>query len=255
MNGPLAQPLIWHRQVRSTMDIAAVLARNGAPHGTVVWADEQIAGRGRHGRSWMSAPRCAMLTSWILRYEHAQTDISALSPLTALAVARAIARLAPNAPIALKWPNDILLGGRKVAGILLTSRQSSMGVVVIAGIGVNLFTGAVPEGVKGALLEDWYPDATVARLIDEIAETLGSIWSSFGDHGRISMGDLDDINDLLAWRDELVVVQTEEGDIYGAARGVAPDGALLLQTEHSQEVLGLRMGEIVRGPRPAQQVG
>jgi BirA family transcriptional regulator, biotin operon repressor / biotin---[acetyl-CoA-carboxylase] ligase len=123
-----------YRRIDSTNDEARRLAAGGAPHGTVVTAAEQTAGRGRQGRSWTAPPGKALLYSAILRPldEH-----EALLPLTVpLAVCEAAEELSPGIGCAIKWPNDVWLQGRKLAGILIEARPQGRWAVV--GIGLNL---------------------------------------------------------------------------------------------------------------------
>jgi BirA family transcriptional regulator, biotin operon repressor / biotin---[acetyl-CoA-carboxylase] ligase len=122
----LGSPRIHVRSIGSTSDRARDLAGAGAPHGTLVTAGEQTAGRGRQGRTWSAPPGQALLMSLVLR------DAPALLPLRAgLAVAQAI-----GADAQLKWPNDVLVAGRKVAGILAEARPSDGWAIL--GIGVNV---------------------------------------------------------------------------------------------------------------------
>jgi BirA family biotin operon repressor/biotin-[acetyl-CoA-carboxylase] ligase len=127
MSAPLGLPRRHHRVTDSTSDVARVLAAAGAPHGTLVTAGEQRAGRGRQGRTWSAPPGRALLMSLVLR-----DWPEALLPLAAaVAVADVVG---PTATI--KWPNDVLLGGRKVAGILAEGDAQQDWVVL--GIGVNV---------------------------------------------------------------------------------------------------------------------
>jgi len=123
----------------STNDEAKRLARAGAPEGTLVTARTQTAGCGRQGRRWVSGPG-NLHASLVLRPEAHVSRAAQLGFAAALAIADAIRSFAPKAPVTLKWPNDVLLGGRKVAGILLESEGDAVGRVrfVVIGIGVNL---------------------------------------------------------------------------------------------------------------------
>jgi BirA family biotin operon repressor/biotin-[acetyl-CoA-carboxylase] ligase len=122
----LGRPRLHLRATTSTNDRARALAQQGAPHGTLVTAAEQRAGRGRQGRTWSAPPGRALLLSLVLR------DPPTLLPLAAgLAVAEVAG---PSA--AVKWPNDVLIDGRKVAGILAEGRADEGWAVL--GIGVNV---------------------------------------------------------------------------------------------------------------------
>ena len=131
----------------STNDVARAAAAAGAPDGHVVLADAQTAGRGQRGRSWLAAPEACVLLSVVLRPPLAAADASLLTMLAACAAAGAIEAATGLAPT-VKWPNDIILNGRKVGGILLEA--SLLGgsleyVVVGIGLNVNLDVGQYPE--------------------------------------------------------------------------------------------------------------
>ena len=124
--------------IDSTNVRAAALAREDAPEGTLVLAERQTRGRGRLGRSWVSPARVNLYASFVLRPRLAPADAPQLALAAAVAVARALGPLAPGR-IAIKWPNDCLLDGKKVAGIL-TEMDAEVDRVraVVLGIGVNL---------------------------------------------------------------------------------------------------------------------
>ena len=122
----LGRPRLHLRETGSTNDRARELATAGAPHGTLVTAAAQSAGRGRQGRRWSAPPRAALLMSLVLRNAH---------PLLPLAAAVAVAQTVGD-EARIKWPNDVLLGGRKVAGILAEGRPQEGWAVL--GIGVNV---------------------------------------------------------------------------------------------------------------------
>ena len=139
---PIVPPIVRRAVVDSTQRVAFALAEAGAVDRTVVVADTQTAGRGRRGRPWHDEPGGSVLASIVVRPRLAVRDLPKLSLVAALAVAEAIETVAGVAP-RLKWPNDILVNGRKVAGILLESRIVTDPVVVV-GIGINLGQRAFP---------------------------------------------------------------------------------------------------------------
>jgi BirA family biotin operon repressor/biotin-[acetyl-CoA-carboxylase] ligase len=122
----IGRPRVHHRVTDSTNERARELAALGAPHGTLVTAHEQTAGRGRQGREWVAAPGSSLLLSLVLR-----------SPTDALPLAAAVA-VCEALPVdaAIKWPNDIWIGGAKVAGILVEARPQEGWAVL--GVGVNV---------------------------------------------------------------------------------------------------------------------
>lgn len=129
----VAANLHYFRTVSSTMTEASRLAREGAAHGTVVVAEEQTAGLGRMGRSWTSEPEVGIYCSVILRLPLPQAQLPIVSLLLGLAAAEAI-QSSTGIACDLRWPNDVLIHGRKVAGVLAHLTESC----IIAGIGINV---------------------------------------------------------------------------------------------------------------------
>ncbi|HEV2264844.1 MAG TPA: biotin--[acetyl-CoA-carboxylase] ligase [Stellaceae bacterium] len=159
----------------STSDEARRLARAGAPEGTVVTARVQTAGRGRQGRIWVSQPG-NLHASVLLRPDAPMARTAQLGFAAGLAVADALHAFAPKALVTLKWPNDALLDGCKVAGILLESEGDAVGRVafVVIGIGVNL--AAYPAdtefpaiSLKAATRTAPKPEAFLAALAPALA--------------------------------------------------------------------------------------
>jgi BirA family biotin operon repressor/biotin-[acetyl-CoA-carboxylase] ligase len=122
------------RQVGSTNTVARELAAAGAPHGTVITAAEQTAGRGRQGRSWTAPADLALLYSAVLRPLEARHSVLPLA--VALAVCEVAEQLRPGVECKVKWPNDVHLDGRKLAGILIEARPQDDWAVL--GVGLNL---------------------------------------------------------------------------------------------------------------------
>lgn len=133
--------------VTSTQSVAFELADHGAPDRTVVVADTQTAGRGRRGRPWFDEPRASLLASIVVRPRLAIRDLPKLSLATGVAVADAV-RAITGLAVRLKWPNDLVVDGRKIAGILLESRIATETLVVV-GVGVNLGQHRFPRELSG----------------------------------------------------------------------------------------------------------
>lgn len=121
----IGRPRVHHRSTDSTNERARVLAAAGAPHGTLVTADEQSAGRGRQGRAWVAPRRSAVLMSVVLRE---------LSETLPLAAAVAVCESLP-VEAQIKWPNDVWIEERKVAGVLIEARPPEWAVI---GVGINV---------------------------------------------------------------------------------------------------------------------
>ena len=138
---PQGYRLVFCESIGSTNDEAKRLARNGAPEGTLVWALEQTGGRGRRGRAWASPPG-NLYTSLILRPRCPLDQAAQLGFVAALAVGDTLAWTLETRPdgVSYKWPNDVLLRGRKIAGILLESElgEGEAPKFVVVGVGINL---------------------------------------------------------------------------------------------------------------------
>lgn len=135
--------------VDSTQTVAFALAERGAADRTVVVADQQLAGRGRRGRAWHAPAGTCLLTSILVRSGLPRALLATFSPTTAVATAEALGRVAPVAA-RVKWPNDVLVGGKKIAGILLESRTVAGPVApLVIGIGVNLAQRAFAPELAG----------------------------------------------------------------------------------------------------------
>ena len=209
--------------VGSTNDEAAQLADSGAPEGTVVWSREQTGGRGRRGRVWAS-PVGNLYTSTILRPGGAAGRAAELGFVAALAVADIVPR---ERAVRVKWPNDVLVEGGKVAGILLESAIGQTGQVqhVVAGIGVNV--GFAPQ-----LPEMRYPGSALGGSIEAALEKLAAALAA-----RLAEWRREGFETVrAAWLAKAgplgaeVDVKLGEGLVRGRFAGLDREGALLLDT-------------------------
>lgn len=199
------------------MDVAHALGAAGAPAGTVVVADAQTAGRGRAGRAWASAAGAGVWATVVERPD----DVAALPVLSlrvGLALADALDAYAAG-PIAVKWPNDLLVGGRKVAGILVEARwREGAPEWVAVGVGVNRTPPA-------ALAEATGLGADVARR-DVLAAVVASVRAAARARGGLSEGELGRFAARDAVRGRRVL-----DPVPGRAAGVDASGALLVRTD------------------------
>lgn len=167
--------LVALAQTGSTNDEAKSLAANGAADGTVVWAREQTAGRGRRGREWVS-PAGNLYLSMLLRPGRPPVESAQLSFVAAVALGDAIAEFLPgHAELNCKWPNDVLVNGRKVAGILLESSGAATGQAtdwVVVGCGVNI-AGHPPDTLYPAtdLAAEGASAASVEAVLEHFLES------------------------------------------------------------------------------------
>ena len=147
--------VIGFSEIGSTNDEALKRVREGAPTGLLVFAEHQTAGKGRKGRSWASPPGSGLCFSLVVHPASPRRHWPLLSLLTSVAVARSLEEL-PGRGITrgslrvdLKWPNDVLLSGKKVAGILIETADSSGGSgAAVVGVGVNVGIDSVPPGME-----------------------------------------------------------------------------------------------------------
>jgi BirA family biotin operon repressor/biotin-[acetyl-CoA-carboxylase] ligase len=207
--GRLGRPRLHLREVDSTNRRARELAGAGAPHGTLVTATAQTAGRGRQGRTWSAPPGRALLLSVVLR------DPPPLLPLVAAAT---VADVAGDSAL-VKWPNDVLVGGRKVAGILAEGRPQEGWAVL--GIGVN----------AAVRMED---------LPAELRETAGTLGLRPGDlepclerllralESRLAAGEAEVLAELRR-RDALADRKVRWDGGEGTARGIDGAGRLIVE--------------------------
>lgn len=211
-------------QIDSTNDYARGWLMHNAPPGAVVIADEQLKGRGRKGRHWHTPPGVALACSVILYPPRAA--LPSVTMLGGLAIAEMIGELDVNtqATVGIKWPNDVLLNGRKVSGILAESVWDGTqlrGVVLGMGVNVRVDFGDSPLAETATNLESAFGTLDrgdlYARLLNRV-----DYWAPRFNSDAI----------FHAWRDRLttigqtVVIMTEHGEVSGQAEGVTSAGAL-----------------------------
>jgi BirA family biotin operon repressor/biotin-[acetyl-CoA-carboxylase] ligase len=151
----IGKEILSYKKVDSTNDVAYKLAEKGMKEGCVIFAEEQERGKGRHGRNWLSPPHTGIYLSFILRPEIAPNEIARITLLAAVCVAKAI-RGATGLSAMIKWPNDIIVNGRKICGILTEMKAEQDRVdFLIVGIGVNVGTNerSLPKGASSIRVE------------------------------------------------------------------------------------------------------
>jgi BirA family transcriptional regulator, biotin operon repressor / biotin---[acetyl-CoA-carboxylase] ligase len=221
-------PRVHHRSTDSTNERAKELALSGAPHGTLVTADEQTAGRGRQGRSWLAPAGKALLMSVLLR--DLGTAQAYLPLAAALAVCEAGERSAPLR-CAIKWPNDVWVDGRKLAGILVEGRPQEGWAVL--GIGLNVATAEdeFPEELRGlatSLAGAAAADAPVREQV--LARLLGALDARLRNAPGVIVADWSE-RDALRGR----TVRWQGGE--GTAAGIDESGALIVDTSSGRVTL------------------
>jgi BirA family biotin operon repressor/biotin-[acetyl-CoA-carboxylase] ligase len=183
----IGKTIYLFEEVGSTNDIAFELGRNGASHGTIVIADSQTKGRGRLGRKWISPPCLNLYISVIFRPAIQAKDAPLLTLITSIALTETMKNNGAEASI--KWPNDILIDGKKAAGVLTEMEPRGEKVdFVVVGIGVNL------NMTKEVMRRDW----------GEIAESATSVRVAIGHEVGRSKFTAELINELEIWSEKFV---------------------------------------------------
>jgi len=233
--------LIVLDSVDSTNRYAADAARDGAAEGLVVVAGHQLAGRGRRGRTWLAPPGGALLCSIVFRPALDLADLHVLGPLVGLAALDAVAETA-GLVARLKWPNDLVVGERKLAGVLaelVEPPTASAHAAVVVGIGLNLSWTA---GFKALLTDDGsalgerattVEEATGTSpsrdaLLDELTSALERRYAALERGGARSL--MADYRAACSTIGRLVEITTPLGSFVGRATSVADDGRLAVAT-------------------------
>ena len=223
-----------YRRVGSTSDVVRELAGQGAPHGTTVLADEQTHGRGRRGRSWQAPPGSSLLLSMLLRPRAGE---QVLSLRLGMAAARAIEDVA-TVRVELKWPNDLLVRGRKVGGVLCEGSSDQGRITfVVAGLGINLRqqTNDWPPELAG-LATSLEAEAGAAVAAPRLAGRVAEEWLAAAASG----GAVLDESELARFRSRDALrgrPVTVEGSPAGTAAGITPAGALRLLRDGQEQVV------------------
>ena len=229
---------VWHHdKIGSTNDEARRLAVEGAPHGTVVHADEQTAGRGRLSHRWFSPPG-NLYVSILLRTGQSAARSVELSFLAALAVADTVEMLLPRQIRAmLKWPNDVIVNGAKIAGILLELIDGA----TIMGIGLNVLQAPSNAAYKTTTIVANGGIASVDGARDILLDRLGQHLSTWQDHGFAPI--------RAQWLNRsfplgAAIRASSAGEpVAGQFAGLDLDGALLLDTPRGRQ--RILAGEVV----------
>jgi BirA family biotin operon repressor/biotin-[acetyl-CoA-carboxylase] ligase len=242
---PELAKLLYYVEVSSTNDLALEWAENGAADGSLVLADLQTAGRGRAERRWVTRPGTALAMSLILRPKAAEAaHVARFTALAALGLVDALAKLGLAA--AIKWPNDVLLNGKKVAGVLVETiwRENDLRALVV-GMGVNVTAESVPPEA-----ELRYPATAVEAELGEAVDRwalLAGILQGLFKYRAILPTDafLTAWNEKLAFRGQQVAFQFPDGQIRPAqVASVQPDGRLALQLADETEPRLVAAGEV-----------
>ncbi len=233
---------LFERSVGSTMDIARTAAGRGAPEGTVAAADEQTAGRGRLGRTWVTPPAVNLASTIVVRPPHSVLrDIAMVAPLAVCHAIQEIAGIRAD----IKWPNDVMIGAKKVAGVLIEVSESvAPGVATAAEAAVVLVGCGINANFDPRQYDEIRDIATSVRVecghdVDREA-LLAAYLAHFERHyddarAGESMRD--------RWRERLITLgrtvhaSWPGGEVDGIAENVDDTGALIVRTSSGEKVI------------------
>ena len=233
LRGRFGRPYLWHETCTSTQD--ELRGDPDLPEGAVAVTEHQTAGRGRQGRRWEDVAGTSLLLSLLLR-PPAGAPAEQLALVAGLAVAEAVEGRPETA--AIKWPNDVLVGGRKVAGILL----EASGGVIVCGIGINVSQrdDELPTDTRvpvGSLAQALGREPDRVELLVDLLECLEGRYDAWG------VGGLAPLRPELERRDALYGRSVTVGGVAGTAAGIAPDGRLRVTRADGTDAL-VASGEV-----------
>ena len=226
-------PVLFKEETVSTMTELKEQA-SGLPHGAVLWTLRQTAGKGRSGRSFAS-PDGGLYYSMLLRYAQPDERLLAVTPLAAVAVVRALRRHS-GIETEIKWPNDILLGGKKLCGILTESVTGAGGMQIIVGIGINVNTREFPTELRSIACSVFQETGKTGDLAELAAILTGELDRVYVKLPLFSPEDLEEYRDRCG----TIGKKISQG---GTARRIGDDFSLVTELDDGSEK-EIRFGEI-----------
>ena len=223
--------LVFQETTDSTNRQAKRLARKGAPEGSVFVADSQTDGRGRMGRTWMSLPAANLYFSIILRPPVPPIRLSQIPLLAASAIHQALQSAVDGISATIKWPNDILIEGKKVCGVLCEMEtEPDMTHFVVVGIGINVNLQRIPEEIRGfatSLLLASGREHSRAAILSTILNRFEPLYEEWLDAEDLC-GFLPYLEQYAWLKKREVTVEHHSGALSGRVRGLSSTGELLL---------------------------
>jgi len=242
----IGKEILHFKEISSTNDLGLKLARQGYPEGTLIIAECQSCGRGRLDRSWVS-PEGGIYLSLILRPQASPDRVPFLTLLAGVAVAKGIKKIL-NLPLLLKWPNDLLINGKKVSGIL-TEMEAELDKVnfTVVGIGINVNVRADqlperPDYPAISLMVEMGREVDRRPLLQEILLAIEDGYLEFKAGNYTSI--LEAYRELDGILGKKAKIKTLQGVIEGEAEGIEKDGALRLRLSNGR-VKRIRSGEVI----------
>ena len=241
--------ILYFDSIDSTNTKAQEVAEKGYPSGTLVVADKQIAGKGRRGRNWESPSGCGIFMTLMLKPDINPNNASMLTLVSALAVAKALADITGK-DAKIKWPNDIVIDGRKVCGIL-TEMSAQFDYInnIVIGIGINVNNSSFPEEISATAsslrLLSGGKKYRRAEIIEKIMEYFEKYYSIFLETEDLSAL-VNEYDAMLVNMKRQVKVLDPKEPFEGTAMGITKTGELIVDTWESRKLVS--SGEVsVRG--------
>ncbi len=245
----LGRTIYAYETVDSTNRRAKQLADEGAPDGSLVIAEEQSAGRGRLGRAWTSPPKSGVWMSLLLRPQAEVADLVLITLICGLAVCEAL-RDAAGVDAGIKWPNDVVVDGRKICGILTEmSAEAERITALIPGIGINVGHREFPPELSDKATSLYLATGKLWRRAEIAAAVLNHLEPMLDEYLRdgMSEGLLNRYRSRCVTLDREVLVISRDGEKTGRAVDVTPDGKLVVEQPDGKRA-ELFSGEVsVRG--------
>lgn len=221
--------------VSSTNAFAQFLVSAKRPaEGTVISAHDQFAGRGQAGKTWHVSPGQNITMSMIMYPEFMPVNRQfKLNKLLSVSVARSLDKYLDGVAVRIKWPNDLLISGQKLAGLLIQSASSGNRMrYAILGMGINVYEEDFPADMKAAVSLSAYADH-LPRIADLAVEVSDAVWTDYEKFRSGRYRDLDDAYaEKLFGRDQVLPFATPQGETFrGEVRGVEPSGKLMIRTD------------------------
>jgi BirA family transcriptional regulator, biotin operon repressor / biotin---[acetyl-CoA-carboxylase] ligase len=222
----LGLPTVWKDETESTNDDALAAAKSGASHGALFGAETQARGRGRRGSAWVSTPGAGLWFSLLLRPRLSAEVAPGLALCAGLSVREAVATRV-TAPVLVKWPNDVLVDGRKLAGILVESQVKGRHIEsVIIGIGINVAQREFPESIAGLATSLSLQGASDTAREPLLADVLAAFEHELS---RLEQGGLPAVADALRDHDALYGRELRIEGKSGIGGGIDGSGRLRLK--------------------------
>lgn len=227
--------LLSFDELDSTNEEAKRLAKSGSGHGAVIWAKRQTGGKGRMGRQWQSREG-NLFVSVLLQPDKKEALLAELSFVTAIAAVEAIQPMVPQLPLQHKWPNDVLLGEKKLAGILLESfKIDGKGKPwIVVGIGVNIDSHPKDVAFPATCLKSSGVELISAKII--LSRFIHHFIECYNAWDNTGFPVIRKMWSKRSWgENQPITVRLPDGELQGIHRGLDKDGALLLEVDGTKQ--------------------